>query len=147
LDAQRTFVPDSFDFVVETLGVYENKDIVKKACKVLIMKLIDFMNGLDSDTVPIHPSETTMDNCFDIVLENEDYTIGKILEYILYEKYFIGDKTLTFCGFKKFHPHNQDSIIRLAYLAKGDKHIVQQNLRNAAQEASKVFSQIHKLFA
>jgi DNA-directed RNA polymerase subunit L len=147
LDAQRTFVPDSFDFVVETLGIYENKDIVKKACKVLIMKLIEFMNGLDSDTLPIHPSENTIENCFDVVLENEDYTIGKVLEYILYEKYFIGDKTLTFCGFKKFHPHNQDSVIRLAYLQKGDKHMVQQNLRNAAQDASKVFSQIHKMFA
>ena len=138
-------MPDSFDFVVETLGIYENKDIVKKACKVLIMKLIEFMNGLDSDTVPIHPSETTIENCFDVVLENEDYTIGKVLEYILYEKYFVGDKTLTFCGFKKFHPHNQDSVIRLAYLQKGDKHIVQQNLRNAAQDASKVFSQNHRL--
>ena len=26
-----------------------------------------------------------MPNSFDIILENEDYTIGKILEYTLYE--------------------------------------------------------------
>jgi len=147
LDAQRMFVPDSYDFVVETIGVYENKDIVKMACKVIITKLIEFMNALESDTIPIHPSETTIDNCFDVVLENEDYTIGKVLEYILYEKYYSGEKTLTFCGFKKYHPHNQDSIIRLAYLNTSDKHTVQQNLRMAAQEASNVFSKIHKMFA
>jgi DNA-directed RNA polymerase subunit L len=147
LDAQRIFIPDSYDFVVETVGVYENKEIIKQACKVIVEKLLLFMNSLDSDIVPIYPSETTMDNSFDIVLENEDYTVGKMLEYILYEKYYLGEKTLTFCGFKKFHPHNQDSIIRLAYLNKSDKHTVQQNLRMAAQEASNIFSKIHKMFA
>jgi DNA-directed RNA polymerase subunit L len=147
LDAQRMFVPDSFDFVIETLGIYENKEIIKRACKVIIQKLLDFMNGLDSDIIPIHPSETTIDNCYDVVLENEDYTLGKMLEYILYEKYYVSEKSLTFCGFKKYHPHNQDSIIRLAYLTKSDKHTVQQNLHMAAQDASKVFSLIFKLFS
>jgi len=147
LDAQRMFVPDSFDFVIETIGIYENKDIIKKALKVLVMKCIEFMNGLDSDTIPIHPSETTIDNCYDVVLENEDYTMGKVLEYILYEKYYVKEKSLSFCGFKKFHPHNQDSVIRMAFVNNGDKKQVHQNLRVAAQEASNVFSQIHKMFA
>jgi DNA-directed RNA polymerase subunit L len=147
LDAQRMFVPDCFDFVVETVGIHENKDLVRKACTVIIFKLIEFMNGLDSDTVPIHPGETTMDNCFDVVLENEDYTLGKMLEYILYEKHYVKDKTLSFCGFKKFHPHNQDSVIRLAFDKNGDKTQVQQYMKMAAQDASKVFSQIHKMFA
>ena len=31
----------------------------------------------------------TMDNCYIITIENEDYTIGKILEYYLYNKCFI----------------------------------------------------------
>ena len=147
LDAQRMYTEDSFDFVVETLGIYENKDIIKNACKVLVMKFIELSNGLDSDIIPIHPSETTMDNCFDVVLENEDYTVGKVLEYILYEKYYVGDKTLSFCGFKKFHPHNQDSVIRMAFSAGGDKRQVQQYLKIAARDASSVFSKIHKLFS
>jgi len=146
LDAQRMFVPDSYDFVIETLGIYENKELMKKACTVLAHKLIEFMNGIESDTVPIHPSETTMEYCYDVVLENEDYTLGKVLEYLLYEKYYLGDKTLSFCGFKKFHPHNTDSIIRIAFTKGGDKHLVQQYLRTAANESAKVFSKIHKLF-
>ena len=28
-------------------------------------------------------------DCIDIILENEDYTIGKVLELILYEKYYM----------------------------------------------------------
>jgi len=35
LDAERSFVLDSFDFVVQTVGVFDNKDIVMKACYVL----------------------------------------------------------------------------------------------------------------
>jgi DNA-directed RNA polymerase subunit L len=87
-----------------------------------------------------------MDFCFDIILENEDYTIGKVLEFILYEKYYVTDKILTFCGFKKFHPHNQESTIRLAYVQNTDKRMVGQHLRIACIEASQVFEKIYKMF-
>jgi DNA-directed RNA polymerase subunit L len=61
-------------------------------------------------------SETTMENSFDISLEDENYTIGKVLEYFLYEKFYLGDKSLSFCGFKKFHPHDDYSIVRVSYI-------------------------------
>jgi DNA-directed RNA polymerase subunit L len=140
-------VEDSYDFVIETIGIYENKEIIQKACKVLINKLVDITTAIDSDTIPINNSETTMDYCYDIVLENEDYTLGKVLEYILYEKYYAKEKVLSFCGFKKFHPHNQDSVIRLAYVNNSDKNAVRQHLRIAASDAAGVFSKILKMFA
>jgi DNA-directed RNA polymerase alpha subunit len=102
LDAQRHFIPDSFDFVIQTIGIYDNKEIVKKSCIIIQNKLIELIKAVDSDTIPINYSETTMDYCFDIILENEDYTIGKVLEYLLYEKYYVTDKVFSFCGFKKF---------------------------------------------
>lgn len=146
LDAQRQFVPDSFDFVIQTLGVYENREILKKACQVLHTKFIEMINSIDADLVPINISETTMDNCYDIVLENEDYTMGKVLEYLLYSKYYEGDKIFSFCGFKKFHPHNSDSIIRIAYKDVSNKNLVRQNLRSACIESSEVFQKIYKMF-
>ena len=42
LDAQRQFVEDSFDFSIQSVGVYDNKEIVKMACIVLIEKLSNF---------------------------------------------------------------------------------------------------------
>jgi hypothetical protein len=33
--------------------------------------------------------ETTIQNCYDIVLDDEDYTIGKLYEFMLYDTYFI----------------------------------------------------------
>jgi DNA-directed RNA polymerase alpha subunit len=146
LDMQRHFVADSFDFVVQTIGVFENKDIVKKACIVLQNKLVELVKNIDSDTIPILNSETTIDFCFDIILENEDYTIGKVLEYILYEKYYVDEKLFTFCGFKKFHPHNDDSTLRVAYEKNADKRMVAQHLRIACIEASQVFEKIYKMF-
>ena len=79
------------------------------------------VTNIDADIIPIRPGEVTMSNCYDIILENEDYTIGKMLEFILYDTYYENEKTLSFCGFKKFHPHDEESIIRLAYHKNGDK--------------------------
>jgi DNA-directed RNA polymerase subunit L len=146
LDAQRSYLKDSFDFVIQTVGVYSNKDIVKKACVVLQNKLVEFVQNIDSDIIPITVSETTVDNCYDVILENEDYTLGKALEYILYEKYYNGEKVLTFCGFKKFHPHNDDSTLRIAFGQPADKRMVGQYIKNAAIDAKDLFKKVHGLF-
>jgi len=146
LDAQRHFIEDSFDFSIQTVGVFDNKEIIKKACIVLQNKLVEMVQAIDSDTVPIMNSETTIDNCFDIILENEDYTTGKVLEYLLYEKYYNTDKILTFCGFKKFHPHDTDSKIRLAYVQPADRRMVGQHLRIVCIEAKDIFNKIGQMF-
>jgi DNA-directed RNA polymerase subunit L/DNA-directed RNA polymerase alpha subunit len=146
LDANRHYVENSFDFVIQTVGVYDNKDIVKKACIILKKKLTDMIQSIDSNTIPITISESTIDFCYDIVLENEDYTLGKVLEYFLYEKYYARDKIFTFCGFKKFHPHNSDSIIRVAYKENADKRMVAQHLRIACAESIDIYDKIGKMF-
>jgi hypothetical protein len=40
LDAKRIFKKDSFDFALESVGVYTNNEIIDIACKVLIKKLM-----------------------------------------------------------------------------------------------------------
>lgn len=147
LDAQRQFVPDSYDFVLRTIGIYENRELVQKACAVLQNKFIDIIQALDSEVVPIFASETTMDHCYDVLLEDEDYTVGKVIEYVLYEKHYMGDKVLSFCGFKKFHPHNTEATIRLAFQKKSDTSLVRQYLREACIDAQDVFKTIYHMFA
>ena len=146
LDAQRQFIPDSFDFVIQTVGIYDNHELVRKSCVVLQNKFIDLIQSVDSGVVPIFISETTMDNCYDILLEGEDYTMGKVIEYILYEKHYLGDKKLSFCGFKKFHPHNTDATVRIAFQNKSDKKDVVKYLREACVEAQQVFKDIYAMF-
>ena len=146
LDAQRYYKPDSFDFIIESIGVYENKEIVKKACGILFDKFTQLILDIDSDSISISRSETTMDNCFDIVLANEDYTIGKSLEFIINNKYYVSDKILSFCGFKKFHPHNDESIIRVAYFENVDKRMISQHLRTSCVDAVNIFKKMYEMF-
>jgi len=144
LDAQRIFIADSFDFAIKTVGVYGNRELVQMASKGLYERFRDFTQDVESDVVPILNSETTIDNCFDVSLEDEDYTMGKVLEYFLYEKFYMGDKSLSFCGFKKFHPHDTKSVIRVAFADGGDKSAVKKALIAAAMSAQEVFKTLYK---
>ena len=146
LDAQRHFVENSFDFKIQSIGVYENPEIVKMACAVLQGKFVDMIQQLDADEFPITTGESTIVNCYDLVLANEDYTIGKVLEYILYERFYKGEQVFSFCGFKKFHPHDPDSIIRIAYRNPADKTMVRQHLRSACIDAQEFYTMMYKMF-
>jgi DNA-directed RNA polymerase subunit L len=146
LDAQRIFIEDSFDFIIQTLGVFDNKYIVKKAIEILFDKFTELIHNIDSDIMLILNSETTMSFCYDILLENEDYTLGKVIEYILYEKYYVKEKTLDYCGFKKFHPHDTTSTIRIAFSKSADKTDAKTYMRNACIDAQDVFKNMTRLF-
>ena len=39
LDAKRYFIPDSFDFTIESIGIYDNNTILIKAIEIIINKL------------------------------------------------------------------------------------------------------------
>jgi DNA-directed RNA polymerase subunit L len=151
LDAQRYFKEDSFDFVLRSVGVFTCPVIVKKACAIMQRKLRTFSDAIDADTVPILATEvsgvkTTMDNCYDIILENEDYTLGKALEYYLYQTFFVEKKTMNFCGFKKLHPHDSSSRIRVAFIEPADKVLVREHLREACTKLQEVYVTIHSKF-
>jgi DNA-directed RNA polymerase subunit L len=146
LDGQRVVRPDSFDFIVQTVGIFTNYDLVKKACEIIIMKLEDLDALIDADSLEIVPSANTLNNAYDITLINEDYTIGKVIEYILYSKFFEGVKTLSYCGFKKMHPHDSNSIIRVAYHNVSDKGLVKQNLKECISAALAVYQNIKVKF-
>jgi len=117
LDANRYFVPNSFDFTIETIGVYRNVDLVKMACDIMMNKINTFKENLNKNPELITPliNKTTIPQAFEIILENEDYTLGKVIEYMLYKNYYEESKILSFCGFRKPHPHIPISIIRIAY--------------------------------
>jgi DNA-directed RNA polymerase subunit L len=139
LDAQRYTVPNSFDFIIETLGIFENIAIVHKACDVLIHKLDNLAQVIQSNTLLIKNSPTTMPNCFDIVLENEDYTLGKVVEWLLYSNYYLKSSTLNFCGFRKEHPHDMNSVVRVAFKEATERNVLIQYILNITDEGKELF--------
>ena len=142
LEAKRFCIPNSYNFIIETVGVYENMEIVIKACEVMVSKCQKFLYDLENGNVPIIQSETTLKNGFDITLIGEDYTLGKVIEFYLYQEHFIADKTLSFCGFRKPHPHSIDSMIRVAFHNQVDKVGVSGYFQGACDSAITAFTKI-----
>lgn len=150
MEAQRYTHPDSFDFIIESIGVYSNTEIVTKACLLLIEKCNKLISDIEnaSGDVDIAPSDSTLSNGYDVTLQNEDYTLGKCIEHFLHTNHYSGSRTVSFCGFRKNHPHDTHSMIRIAFHAPTDVDIVHAYLIAAARDSAAVFnsliSQIHR---
>lgn len=146
LDGMRIYKVNSFDFVLQSSCFYTNEMLVTIACNVLINKMQVLIDSIQKDEIVIVQSTTTMSNCYDIILDHEDYTTGKILEYILHQKFFVELKILTYCGFKKLHPHDNQSIIRVAYKDTIDVSGVKINLTSCAEETNILFNKVKAFF-
>ena len=151
LDAKRYTMSDTFDFIVESVGVFSNESIVFKASHVMMDKLKLFIEDIQSKSELVEKANSTIPNCFDITLINEDYTLGKVLEFILYSKHYdrsssTSDKSLSYCGFRKPHPHINVSVIRLGFNDEVDSTVIVSYLINAATDAIKVYEKIAEHF-
>ena len=86
LEAKRYYEKNSFDFKLQSIGVFKNIQLIHNAIEILIFKL-DTINKLCNDEqIPLDKTATAMLNSFDIKLIGEDYTIGKVIEFILHEE-------------------------------------------------------------
>ena len=156
LEAQRIFVTDSFDFVIETVGVYTNVQLVTKSCDIMIKKceklLADMEHGSSSESGIkniIEPANelTTMKNAFCINLIGEDYTLGKAIEYLLFSNYYDKpDGVASFCGFKKPHPHALDSFIIVAFKEETELSKVQEYVSKVVSECISIFKSLFESF-
>ena len=148
LDAQRHTKDDSFDFVVETVGVFTNAEIVHKAAQIMINKCMKFIRDIESGENHIIPTVSTIQNGFDIELKGEDYTLGKVLEFFMHDKHYAEDQTVTYCAFRKIHPHNPDSMIRVGFAETVgvDEGIVAEYITTCARDAIAVFEHIRDQF-
>lgn len=163
LEAQRIFVKDSFDFVIETVGVYTNVQLVTKSCDIMIKKcekLLTDMEHSSSSTDAgteskigikniIEPANelTTMKNAFCVNLIGEDYTLGKVVEYLLFSNYYDKpDGIASFCGFKKPHPHSLDSFILVAFKEETELSKVQEYVSKVVSECISIFKSLFESF-
>ena len=118
LEGLRYVKKNSFDFILQTVGIYDNEQIIIKSSEILIEKFELLKNSLNQDEVEIKEAINTMVNCYDITLINEDYTIGNILNYELYIIFYRDLKLLEYVGFKKLHPHDLNSLLRVTLTDK-----------------------------
>jgi DNA-directed RNA polymerase alpha subunit len=147
LDAQRHYVDHSYDFVIQTVGVFENRDLLKKACVIIRTTLAKMVDDIDSNLIPVIKSDTTDETFHDTVLENIDYTIGNVVCDILCDIFESDYKNEEyFCAFNKHHPHDTESVIRMGSESVNDKETVRQLLRRACVAADDIFKNLHSMF-
>jgi hypothetical protein len=143
LDAQRFYLDDSFDFVLKSVGVYENKYILLKACQVLIDNFQRLFHSVTNKEMSFQLNENvTLNECYDFTLKELDsYTYGKCLEAVYYKNYFSSGQ-LVFCGFKKYHPHDEGATLRVAYANFVEETKIHDDLQNVINICIQVFQQI-----
>jgi len=142
LKGKRFYIEDSFDFIIESVGVYSNEEIFKKACKIIQQRLKNIIEL----PYEIKISISTNTNSYDIKLNNEDHTIGKIIEYMLHFKYFKTTKLLNFVGFKKFHPHDTFSIIRIVSKEPTTEDTIRHYVKTCCEELIEIYDNLDKIF-
>lgn len=146
LEAKRYIKEDSFNFIVETIGQMSNMIIVSKAADVMLKKLRIFLEIIQTQENVITPTNTTIPHSFDILLEGEDYTLGKVIEYVLYTKHYNNNpgssNLLTYCGFRKPHPHIDKSYIRLGFTSPTTPTDIIGLLVNSLSDIRNIFQKI-----
>lgn len=133
---------DSYDFIIETLGIYSNSELLQKSCEIIISKLELLIEISQTQELEIKQSINTLPNSYDIVLQNEDYTIGLLLQDLLYNEFIEKTSKLQYCGFKKFHPHDDYSIVRVSYIENISTESIYIDLQKIISDGISIFKKI-----
>ena len=120
-ESERFFVvdengdPNTFDFMIETIGIIPPGEIFKRACKNLVKKINDFTKNLEKaldskeSSISIRESSSVMKG-FDITIEEENHTLGFLLQTYL-NKLNEG----AFVGYMNPHPLEKKIKIRVNF--------------------------------
>lgn len=169
LDAQRICHKNEYKMTVESLGIYNNNQIISMACDYIKLKLSfilqyfndsinsevltkeQFKSNITNGTISKEEKESLYnsycniykeDNFYIIELSNDDYTIGKCIEIYLYKLY---SNDFSMIAFKKEHPTQSESYIYIKH--KNSKVLYNQIctcLINTINELLTIFNKIDK---
>jgi DNA-directed RNA polymerase subunit L len=150
LDAQRIFVQNNYVFHLTSLGVFSNQEILKKACMFLIERMTDFSKFLENasftkshfgDIEPfgLYQSETG----YYLRIEEDDYTIGKLIENHLNLMY---GKEIYYISFKKDHPHDSHCFVSFEYKGPVELEIITKHLSQVSNQIIENYKTISTYF-
>jgi len=150
LDAQRIFVQNQFVFHLTSLGVFTNHDIVRKACLFIMERMNEFSLFLE------HASFTTQqfgspepfglyqsESGFYLRIEEDDYTIGKLIENHLNLMF---GKEIYYISFKKDHPHDSHCFITFEYRNPVQIDTITKDLSRVSSQIIETYKTISAYF-
>jgi len=102
--------PNSFDFVVESIGTMPIFSIVERALQNIEMKCSKYAGELPND-VRVVPADARMKG-FDFYFPNEDHTLGNLLQSFM-EGNLMDTNEITYVGYKVPHPLRAEMVLRI----------------------------------
>jgi DNA-directed RNA polymerase subunit L len=138
--------------MVGSVGVYDNVELIKKACEIMNNKLSSVVAAIDGNELKIQDAKTTTPHCFDILYNGEDYTLSNVIDSVLYSDYYHSNDKLSYIATKKLHPHNDYIVMRLAIkhddAIKEDQYsgIAKNYIKEACVKGIQIVNEIVDLF-
>lgn len=150
LDGMRIIVPNSFDFVIESVGIYSNERLVNIACKIINSELKNIEELLQNDNIEIQQSNNTKPNCYEIYFENYDYTIGNIINQEMYKLFFVERNKIYSVSTKKIHPHDTHITMEVSIVSDNNPKdnlikMLVQSCRSAQVTIIEIIKEIKKM--
>ena len=133
LEGKRLYFKNKFQFRLETIGVFTNEELIKKACLALNVKFHQLSEKITNNEMVYTKDSINVKNSFDVKLFDIDYSVGKNIEYMLHDRFLNKTKILTYVGFIKRHPHDDHSIVRVVF--KDDTKANTDNIRSLLQSS------------
>lgn len=154
LEGKRITKKNSFDFEVETVGVFSNEEIVRRSCDVLVNSLDELEIILSQTNALADLFEVNSIGEYVMVkLENYDYTIAKVIEAILYIRNWESKEKmdgLDYIATVRPHPHIPEIYLRLHFVEGLDDRVSLQErsrmiILNAITECKDIFKKVGSL--
>jgi DNA-directed RNA polymerase subunit L len=143
--------PNSFDFVIESVGVRPVKDIVAEAIQSVIAMVTPFANTETPSAelgITTQPVDSRMTNGIDVNIANHEHTLGNLLQTVLTDLYLnteAPDAPISYAGYKVPHPLHKSVRMRIGIRegVAGDPAVIaRQVIAMAAQRAIQIFEDL-----
>ena len=136
----RIVVPDSYDFILETVGVYTPQQLLTTACDIVAQGL-DMTTRSLTELGTVQPQESTLINAHVVKIQYDPYTIGHLLQTYMYTKHCV-DNQNNYVGFRKAHPHDSFAELRVAFESASTAEAVAAVVTETATEITGIITSI-----
>ncbi len=130
LEVQRCYLidekgePYDFTFHIESVGVLSVPTIIERAiksCEDIVSPYLTFDTDFPQDasgqpTVVCNVSARRMENSFEFIFQNEEHTLGNLLQTYLVERHVDGKELprIRYAGYKVPHPLRSEMVLVVA---------------------------------
>jgi DNA-directed RNA polymerase subunit L len=148
MEVARCFVvdergePNSFDFVIESVGVLDVPYIVRRACDIIEGMCVRYSNLAKGDI----PEEITIEHAdgniigFDFIIKGHDHTLGNLIQTWIVDELIVKkkDSRVNFAGYKVPHPLRDEMVLRIG-VPDGQEATARAVFEEAARGCADVF--------